>query len=95
MQVGDTVNLVRKYTGDVLECELTEVLHRTPKPMVVVCWSKKRSATYKLDLDKNLVLAIDATANHRQSMRVWWEISEPHRKALTELFWKVRKEGKK
>lgn len=94
MQVGDTVNLVRKYTGHVLDCELVEVLWRTPKPAVVVRWKSDR-ARYKLDLDKNLVLAIDATAHHRQSMRVWWEISEAHRKALTELFWETRRKGKK
>jgi len=93
MQLGDTVNLVRKYTGHILDCELIEVLRHGSKPMVVVCWRNKRASTYKLDLDKNQVLAIDATQRHRQDMLAWWEISEAHRKELTELFWDVKKKG--
>lgn len=92
MQLGDTVNLIRKISKDVLHVELVEVLHRQSKPMVVVRWKSDR-AKYKLDLDKNLVLAIDATQHHRQQMRVWWEISEEHRKALTDLFWETRRKG--
>jgi len=94
MQVGDTVNLVRKISNEILPVELVEVLSRTRSPAVVVRWKSDR-ARYKLDLDKNLVLAIDATASHRQSMRVWYTISEAHRKALTELFWDTRKKGRK
>ncbi len=92
MQLGDTVNLVRKYTGHVLDCELMEVLAKGKTPMVVVRWRGHRES-FKLDVDKNLVLAIDATQRHRHQMRIWWEISEEHRKALTELFWKTRKNG--
>lgn len=94
MQVGDSVNLVRKYTGHILDTELVEVLWRTPRPAVVVRWKGHREL-FKLDLDKNLVLAIDATQHHRHQMRIWWEISEAHRKTLTELFWETRKKGKK
>jgi len=94
MQLGDKVNLVRKYTKEILPVELIEVLHRSPKPAVVVRWKSDR-ARYKLDLDKGLVLAIDATQHHRQQMRVWYEISEEHRKALTELFWITKKTGAK
>lgn len=92
MQLGDTVNLIRKITKDILHVELVEVLHRNPKPAVVVRWKSDRSR-YKLDLDKNLVLAIEATQRHRHQMKIWWEISEEHRKALTELFWSTRKKG--
>lgn len=93
MQIGDTVNLVRKISNEVLHVELTQVLTKTSTPAVEVRWRSDRHR-YKLDLDKNLVLAIDATANHRQSMRVWYSISEEHRKALTELFWNMRKKGR-
>ena len=92
MQLGDTVHLIRKISKEVLPVELVEVLANQRTPVVVVRWKSDR-AKYKLDLERNLVLAIDATSNHRQSMRVWYEISEPHLKALTELFWKTRKEG--
>lgn len=90
MQLGDTVNLVRKITHEILAVELVEVLAKQRTPCVVVRWKSDR-ARYKLDLERNLVLAIDATQSHRQAMRVWYEISEPHRKALTELFWSTRK----
>lgn len=92
MQLGDTVHLIRKISKEVLPVELIEVLANQRVPVVVVRWKSDR-AKYKLDLERNLVLAIDATASHRQSMRVWYEISEEHRKELTELFWKTRKNG--
>jgi hypothetical protein len=92
MQLGDTVNLVRKITKDILAVELIEVLHRSPRPAVVVRWKSDR-ARYKLDLDKNEVLAIDATQRHRHQMRIWYEISEEHRKTLTDLFWITKKKG--
>lgn len=94
MQLGDTVNLVRKISNEVLRVELVEVLDRTKTPAVVVRWKSDR-ARYKLDLEKNLVLAIDATSNHRQQMRVWYSISEDHRIALTKLFWDMRKKVRK
>lgn len=92
MQLGDNVNLVRKFTKELLPVELIEVLHRQPRPAVVVRWKSDR-ARYKLDLDKGLVMAIDATQHHRHQMRIWYEISDDHRKALTELFWKTKKNG--
>ena len=94
MQLGDTVNLIRKISNEVLEVELVEILAGQRLPMVVVRWKSDR-AKYKLDLEKNLVLAIDATANHRQAMRSWYTISEEHRIALTRLFWDMRKTGRK
>lgn len=94
MQLGDTVNLIRKITHEVLPVELTRVLTTSSKPAVEVRWKSDR-ARYKLDLDKNEVLAIDATQHHRQQMRVWYTISEPHRKELTELFWNERRKGKR
>jgi hypothetical protein len=94
MQLGDTVHLIRKISNEVLPVELVEVLTKQRQPCVVVRWKSDR-ARYKLDLERNLVLAIDATQSHRQSMRVWYSISEDHRKALTELFWNTRKKGAK
>lgn len=94
MQLGDTVNLVRKISNEVLPVELIEVLHRSKTPAVVVRWKSDR-ARYKLDLDKNLVLAIDATQRSRETMRAWYSISEEHRIALTKLYWDTRKKGRK
>lgn len=94
MQLGDTVNLIRKISNEVLPVELIEVLDRNKTPAVVVRWKSDR-ARYKLDLEKNLVLAIDATTNHRQAMRVWYTISEEHRISLIRLFWDKRKKGRK
>lgn len=94
MQIGDTVNLVRKITGDILPVELTEFLTKGSTPMVEVRWKSNRYR-YKLDLTKNEVLALDATQDHRQAMRAWYLVSEDHRKALTESFWLERKRGKK
>lgn len=92
MQIGDTVNLVRKITGEILPVTLTEVLSKSAKPAVEVRWKSDRHR-YKLDLVKNEVLAIDCTHDHRQSMRSWYTINEEHRKELIELYWKQRKGG--
>lgn len=92
MQLGDTVHLIRKISKEVLPVELVEVLTKQKTPAVVVRWKSDR-ARYKLDLERNLVMAIDATTNHRQSMRVWYEVAEEHRQALIELFFKSRKKG--
>ncbi len=94
MQLGDTVNLIRKISNEVLPVELIEVLSRQRTPAVVVRWKSDR-ARYKLDLEKNLVLAIDATQRSREAMRQWYTISEEHRIALTRLFWDTRKKGSK
>ena len=93
MQIGATVNLVRKISGEVLPMELTEVLVKSAGPAVVVRWKSDRHR-YKLDLVKGEVLAIDCTQDHRQSMRSWYTISEEHRLALTELYWAQRKKGR-
>jgi hypothetical protein len=90
MQIGNTVNLVRKITGEVLPVTLTEVLTKSKSPAVEVRWKSDRHR-YKLDLVKNEVLAIDCTPDHRQSMRAWYMISEEHRLSLTELYWDMRR----
>ncbi len=90
MQVGETVNLVRRITGEVLPVTLILVLVKSANPAVEVQWKSTRHR-YKLDLKTNEVLAIDATPNHRQTMRTWYTISEGHLKALTDLYWSERK----
>ena len=92
MQLGDTVNLVRKYTGELLPMELTKVLVHGTKPAVEVRW--KGRSLYKLDLDGNKVIAIDSTQHHRQQMSVWYTISEEHRRELTALYHHERKRRK-
>ena len=97
MQVGDTVNLVRKITGELLKVELTKVLVNGTKPCVEVQWRSEQAvnrSSYKLDLEKNEVLAIDSTPHHRQQMRRWYTVSEDHKKELTELYYYMRKRRK-
>lgn len=90
MQIGDTVNLVRRISGETLPTTLTEVLTSSAVPCVEVRWKSDRYR-YKLDLVKGEVLAIDSTVGHRQQMKLWYTISEEHRKALTGLYWEMRK----
>jgi hypothetical protein len=94
MQIGDTVNLIRKITGEVLPTTLTDVLHKQTTPAVEVRWKSDRYR-YKLDLLKDEVIAIDSTNAHRQTMRLWYSINLEHKAQLLELFWKMRKTGRK
>lgn len=93
MRIGDTVKLVRKITGEFLEMELTNFLTRGATPAVEVRWKSDRHR-YKLDLKKNEVLAINATQNHRQTMRSWYLVSELDKQALMEAFWIEKKKGR-
>jgi hypothetical protein len=61
--------------------ELIEFLTGT-NPSVMVCWVKRRSMAYKLVLEKNEVIAEDATVKHRQEMRQWWTLWEVQRQLL-------------
>lgn len=94
MDIGDTVNLVRKITLEKLPLTLTEVLVHRSKPAVVACWKSIRNS-YLLNLDTNEVLAIDMKPDHRQQMRRWYTIDEDDRRALVELFWATKKGAKK
>lgn len=94
MQIGDTVKLIRKITGEVLPVQLGGVLTRSPKPAVEVYWKTERRR-YKLDLDKDIVHAIDATESHRQAMKAWYSVDAEDRIALTKLFWDMRKQRRK
>jgi hypothetical protein len=94
VRIGDTVNLIRKISGEVLPVELTEILHKSAKPAVEVRWKSDRYR-YKLDLVKNEVLAIDSTNGHRQSMRSWYTVLEEHRVALVDAYREQRSKGRK
>ena len=52
------------------------------KPSVEVSWKKVPSFTYKLVLEKNEVMALDASVKHRQEMKSLYEVYEPHRQIL-------------
>lgn len=88
---GSTIYLVRKISGEILAVTLDIVLTGA-KPMVEVSWDTRHR--YKLDLVKNEVIALDATTRHRQNMKSWYYIWEPHKMMLTALFWEVKR-GKK
>ena len=93
MDLGDTVNIIRKITNEPTPLVLDEALVRQAKPTFVAYWKTQRHK-YKLDIEKNEVLAIDATQHHRNEMRRWYTIDDADRQALTELFWKLKKGGK-
>lgn len=94
MRIGDTVNLVRKISHEILPMTLAEVLIRSKGPAVEVFWKSPRHR-YKLDLVKNEVLAIDTRPDHRLAMRRWYTVEEGHLKVLIELFWDERRKGKR
>lgn len=82
--IGETVYLVRKISGHLLEMKLTAVSIGTV-PQVEVEWLKSYKYQYRLDLKKNTVHAIDATQKHKEEMKLWYEIWEPQRKLLIKL----------
>lgn len=94
MQVGDWVKLVRKYTGEPMIVTLIDVTVTNTRPCVEVEWRPDNGVgveRFKLDLEKNQVLAIDASVRHRQAIKAWYTIDEADRIALTKLFWDKRK----
>lgn len=94
LKLGDTVYLIRKVSGHVLEMELTS-LGRQGRPLAEVAWKNQRCFTYKLDLELNEVIAQDASPKHRADMKRCWEVWEPHRKLLKELFYDSLRKAKK
>ena len=81
IKIGSVIYLVRKVSGHVLETELT-ALGKQGRPLAEVEWLNQRSYRYKLDLEANVIHALDASIKHRADMRRLWEIWEPHRKLL-------------
>lgn len=94
LKIGSTIYLVRKISGHILETELLE-LGRQGRPLAEVAWLNQRACTYKLDLDANQVIAIDASPKHRLEMKRLWEVWEPHRKLLKQLFSERLRKAKK
>lgn len=84
VSMGDTVYLVRKVSGHVLEMKLTAVSIGTI-PQAEVEWLKSYKYQYRLNLKENTVHAIDATQKHKDEMRLWYEVWEPQRKLLIKL----------
>lgn len=82
--IGETVYLVRKISGHLLEMKLTAVSIGTV-PQVEVEWLKSYKYQYRLDLKKNTVHAIDATTKHKEEMKLWYEVWEPQRLLLIKL----------
>jgi hypothetical protein len=79
MKVGSSVYLVRKISNHVTETILEEIGER----YVEVRFNLQNR--YKLDLEKNEVIALDATIKHRQDMKAWWTIWEPQRLTLLKM----------
>lgn len=98
MQTGDWVKLVRKITGEVLVVTLTELLTHSNKPVVEVEWKAERGIgveRYRLDLEKNVVSAVDGSQRYKASIRAWWLIDEDDRKQLLDTYWAARKNRRK
>jgi hypothetical protein len=93
IKVGSTIYLVRKLSGHILEMELTAVGNKG-SAAVEVRWLTNHRYVYKLDLESNQVVALDATPKHRQEMKSLWMIWEPHRKLLKEYFHEVNRKKK-
>jgi hypothetical protein len=79
MKVGSSVYLVRKISNHVTETILEEIGER----YVEVRFNLQNR--YKLDLEKNEVIALDATIKHRQDMKLWWTIWSPQRETLLKM----------
>lgn len=83
-KIGDTIFLVRKISNHLLETKLI-AFSLGEIPQVEVEWSKSSKYQYRINLKENTVHAIDATAKHKQEMRLWYEVWEPHRLLLITL----------
>jgi hypothetical protein len=79
MKIGSSVYLVRKISNHVTEMILEEIGER----YVEVRFNLQNR--YKLDLEKNEVIAIDATVRHRQEMKAWFVCWEPQRLTLLKM----------
>ncbi len=94
LNLGDTVYLVRKLSGHVLVTQLVAVA-KLGKPQAEVEWVNQRCFKYKLVLEANQVIALDASPKHRSEMLRLWEVWEPHRELLKKLFYDTRQKARK
>lgn len=83
-KLGDTIYLVRKISKHLLETKLI-AFSVGNVPQVEVEWLKSYKYQYRLNLETNTVHAIDATARHKEEMKLWYEVWEPQRKLLIKL----------
>lgn len=83
-KIGDTIFLVRKISGHLVETKLT-AFSVGAIPQVEVSWLKSERYQYRLNLKENTVNALDATTKHKTEMRAWYEVWEPQRKLLIKL----------
>lgn len=94
-EIGCKIYLIRKISNHVLETEFTH-FQLGSNPSIFVRWKNSiTSIEYKLDLVKNLVLAVDSTIKHRQEMKQWYTVWEIQRKQLIELFHAEKKRKKR
>jgi hypothetical protein len=79
MKIGSSVYLVRKISNHVTETILEEIGER----YVEVKYDNNHR--YKLDLEKNEVIALDSTIKHRQEMKLMWSVWNPQRETLLKM----------
>jgi hypothetical protein len=89
MKVGSSVYLIRKISNHVTETILEEIGDR----YVEVRFNLQNR--YKLDLEKNEVIALDATVKHRQEMKLMWYVWIPQRETLLKMCQSQKKDTKK
>jgi hypothetical protein len=89
MKIGSSVYLVRKISNHVTETTLEEIGEKH----VQVKFDLQHR--YKLDLEKNEVIALDATIKHRQEMKQWWTVWLPQRETLLKMCKTKKSEVKK
>jgi hypothetical protein len=89
MKVGSSVYLIRKISNHVTETILEEIGEKH----VEVRFNLQNR--YKLDLENNQVIALDATVKHRQDMKAWWTIWQPQRDTLLKMCKSKKSEVKK
>lgn len=83
-KIGSVIYLVRKLSNHLIETRLT-AFSVGAVPQVEVEWLKSARYQYRLNLKENTVLALDATAKHKEEMKLWYTIWEPQRKLLIKL----------
>jgi hypothetical protein len=89
MKVGSSVYLIRKISNHVTETILEEIGEKH----VEVRFNLQHR--YKLDLENNQVIALDATIRHKQEMKLMWYVWIPQRDTLLKMCKSKKSEVKK
>jgi hypothetical protein len=79
--LGKPVYLIRKISKDVFELELDSVCNGS-LPVVECVRRYVGSSYYRINAKDNTVTAVDASVRHKQDIKTWFQIWEPHRIAL-------------